>query len=263
VWEIVDRCKYLDQNIYREIGNRNSFFTGARPVTHNNPVWGEYFKVVVVFDSGPVNFTGPVFQGEKLKKWIIIDTVMLIIVIILAGMILKKLYEPIHVLPKTEPYTITIINNYTQGDKMLNKRGYVDGLDPEDPDLYTLIQERTGTPNWLLYGTRMAESGGKDNAVGDDGISIGSMQLNEQYRSDRVKLCGYEYDPHDTYDALYVAALIYKQNVKVYGVNVRQLIASYRQGVTGVNKNGITSESYVDRVIFYAEKYKIEGCRHD
>lgn len=122
------------------------------------------------------------------------------------------------------------------------------------PDLYTLMQKRTGVPNWLLYGIRMTESGGDNNAIGDDGISLGSMQINERYRPDRETLCGYKYDPFDIYDALYVAALILKQNSKSLSGDL--LIASYRQGVTGVKRNGNTSSWYVKRVLSYANKYK-------
>lgn len=123
-------------------------------------------------------------------------------------------------------------------------------------DFLHSAEDKTGIPAALLFGIMMRESGGKYDAIGDNGNSIGLMQINEKYRNERIKLCGYEYDPKNPRDAVYVSALILQQNKKVFSDNIDLLIASYRQGVNGVIKNGITNMNYVNDIKNYMQIYE-------
>jgi hypothetical protein len=102
------------------------------------------------------------------------------------------------------------------------------------------------TPAWILRGIALAESEGRDSAVGDGGISLGRMQINELYRAQRVAAWG-EYDPQDPNDAIRIASCIFQDNLKRLG-NTYLAICAHRQGAGGVERNGPTFW-YVERVI--------------
>jgi len=97
----------------------------------------------------------------------------------------------------------------------------------------------------LLRAIAMVESGERDTAVGDDGISIGRFQLNERFHSLRARSYG-EYDPRDPYQAAYVAARILQDDYTALG-SWRLAIAAYRQGIGGVRSHGAIMW-YVNRV---------------
>jgi hypothetical protein len=114
-------------------------------------------------------------------------------------------------------------------------------------------------PAWPLDGIRMAESSGRADAVGDDGISIGAYQINERFHAERARKFG-EYDPRREEDARRIAKAILYENYRRLLPTVRRIdpdswdtlrqdlaIAAYRQGVAGVRRTG-PSGWYVDRV---------------
>lgn len=103
----------------------------------------------------------------------------------------------------------------------------------------------TARPAWALDGIKMAESSGRDDAVGDDGKSKGGYQINETFHDYYADLYG-EYDPFDPVQSRRVAMLILRDNYRQLGV-WDWSIAAYRQGVTGVRKDGPT-QWYIDRV---------------
>lgn len=117
--------------------------------------------------------------------------------------------------------------------------------------------ETTKTPFYILYGIAGTESFFNSKAIGDDGISLGIFQINENFRESRIKLIGCEYNPFDVFDSAILAGLIYQQNLKAFNGNETLAIASYRQGITGVRKNGATLW-YVGKVLsFKTEANKI------
>lgn len=118
----------------------------------------------------------------------------------------------------------------------------------ERPRETPTVYDGYATPAWVLKGIALTESGGDDNAVGDDGVSIGRMQINETFHDERVRFYG-EYDPKKTADAIRVASCIFQDNYRRLGSTVAAIDA-HRKGVSGVNTHGI-SGWYVNRVIRY------------
>ena len=110
---------------------------------------------------------------------------------------------------------------------------------------YAWAEAITGAPATILQATARTESGERDDAIGDGGISRGRFQLNELYRSWRVSRYG-DYDPHDPYSSAVIAGRIYVDNL----ARLRDptlAIAAHRQGADGVERNGPTWW-YVERV---------------
>ena len=96
-----------------------------------------------------------------------------------------------------------------------------------------------------MRGIAFAESSENDNAIGDDGESIGRFQLREIYHEARAARWG-EYDPRDPGEAAIIAGRILMDNLAQLG-DMDLAIAAYRQGVAGVRRDGATGW-YVERV---------------
>ena len=96
----------------------------------------------------------------------------------------------------------------------------------------------TIVPPALLRAVAIVESGERDDAVGDDGISVGRYQINELYHAERARLYG-EYDARDPDAAGRIAARILEDNFRRLG-SWRLAVAGYRQGVRGVRRDGET-----------------------
>jgi len=104
--------------------------------------------------------------------------------------------------------------------------------------VFELVEKITGVDERILRGYAYTEGRFCLHAVGDGGRSLGMMQINETYRDKRIKLCGYEYDPFDEFDAVYLAALVIKENQKEFPNNPDMWITAYCRGVGGVRKHG-------------------------
>ena len=118
-------------------------------------------------------------------------------------------------------------------------------------DMYDNAESVTGCPAWILRGIAMTESTCNAHAVGDDGVSLGMFQLNEKYHDERALKYG-EFDAYNPEQAVLIAGYIMADNMRRLH-NLRDAISAYRQGVTGVRRNG-RAEWYVDRVIKYGRK---------
>lgn len=114
------------------------------------------------------------------------------------------------------------------------------------PTAYERAEQRTGVSSFLLHAIAIVESNENDAAIGDDGKSIGRMQLNEAFHKERAKKFG-EYNPYDVYDATYIAGMIYRENYNILKDEYKA-IAAYRQGVHGVQTRGADSV-YVNKVL--------------
>ncbi|HPB67201.1 MAG TPA: hypothetical protein PLW80_11585 [Spirochaetales bacterium] len=110
---------------------------------------------------------------------------------------------------------------------------------------YAWAEAITGAPATILQATARTESGERDDAIGDGGVSLGRFQLNETFREWRVSRYG-DYDPCDPYSAAVIAGRIYVDNLARLG-NPTLAIAAHRQGAGGVERNGPT-RWYVERV---------------
>lgn len=84
------------------------------------------------------------------------------------------------------------------------------------------------TQEWILRGIAIVESGENDRAVGDDGISVGRMQINERYHAERAAKWG-EYDPRDADDAIRIASCIIQENMTHFG-DERLAVNAYNAG---------------------------------
>lgn len=118
-------------------------------------------------------------------------------------------------------------------------------LPPMNKTIYEIAEEITGAPAHILRGIAIAESREDDTAIGDDGISKGRMQLNENYHAERAKKYG-EYNPFNPLDSVVISGYIYMENLRRLG-DSDLAIAAHRQGVDGVRKYGAT-KWYIDRV---------------
>ena len=125
-------------------------------------------------------------------------------------------------------------------NKILN-----DGTVIEVLSVYEVAELITGAPANILKAIAIIESNENDDAVGDDGISRGRMQLNELYHDERVMKYG-EYDPHNSLDSVIIAGFLFMDNLNRLG-DVDKAIAAHRQGVSGVKEHGDT-KWYVQRV---------------
>ena len=94
----------------------------------------------------------------------------------------------------------------------------------------------TIVPPWLLRAVAVVESGERDDAIGDDGVSIGRYQLNETYHAERAAKWG-EYDPADPIGAGRIAARVLEDCYRAL-CDWMLAICAYRQGVRGVRVNG-------------------------
>lgn len=116
---------------------------------------------------------------------------------------------------------------------------------PPRETIYELAEAVTGAPAEILQGIAWAESSNRDDAVGDGGESIGRFQLREVYHGARSARWG-EYDPRNPCEAAIIAGHVLMDNYNQLG-DMDMAIAAYRQGVTGVRRDGATGW-YVERV---------------
>jgi hypothetical protein len=121
-------------------------------------------------------------------------------------------------------------------------------------DIFIEAEKVTGCSAEILRGIAGAESHFTVTAVGDKGQSHGMFQLHSRWHDSRVEKYG-DFDPFDPADAAIIAGYIIQENLRLFGGDLRKAIAAYRQGVTGVNQNGITSW-YVDDVLFWQKDQK-------
>ena len=122
-------------------------------------------------------------------------------------------------------------------------------LPERDKTIYEIAEGITGAPAYILRGIALTESGEDDTAVGDDGVSMGRMQLNENYHAERAKKYG-GYDPFNPLESVIIAGYLYMDNLKRFG-DSDLAIAAHRQGVNGVRKYG-ASDWYIKRVKEYS-----------
>ena len=120
----------------------------------------------------------------------------------------------------------------------------------------------TGVSAEILYGIAMTESDLTPNAYGDRDIGDGShglMQINENYRKERVEKWG-EYNPYNPKDAVYIAGMIIKENMAELKC-VYSSILAYNRGLYSVknihkNEYDIFDYDYLRNVLENAKGYK-------
>ncbi len=101
------------------------------------------------------------------------------------------------------------------------------------------------TPAPILRGIARAESDEHDDAIGDDGVSRGRMQLDRWWDAERAAKWG-AFDPFSANDSIRIASCLFQENLAELG-GEDKAIAAYRQGAQGVRENGAAGW-YVERV---------------
>lgn len=122
---------------------------------------------------------------------------------------------------------------------------YVIAIDLSPVTIYEIAERATGAPAWILRGIAFAESSERDDAIGDDGESIGRFQFRRAFQAERDAKYG-ALDPRDPIQSAILAGLVYMDNLRALG-SVELAIAAHRQGVAGVRRDG-ASGWYVERV---------------
>lgn len=117
---------------------------------------------------------------------------------------------------------------------------------PDRLSCYEIAEITTGVSSTVLRGLACAESSEDDNAIGDDGHSVGRYQWHDRYIDYYQERYGY-FDPRDPLMSSVRAAQVLADNLDDLG-DLRLAIAAHRQGATGVRNNG-ESAWYVDRVM--------------
>jgi hypothetical protein len=121
-------------------------------------------------------------------------------------------------------------------------------------DIFIEAERITGCPAEILRGIAGTESHFTVTAVGDKGQSHGMFQLHSRWHDSRVEKYG-AFDPFDPAGAAIIAGYIVQENLRLFNGDLRKAIAAYRQGVTGVNQNGVV-DWYVDEVLFWQKDQK-------
>jgi hypothetical protein len=130
----------------------------------------------------------------------------------------------------------------------LNLRKIPESVVIEPPvDCFEYAESVTGFSAEILRGIAATESHFRVKAIGDDGMSFGMFQLHSRWYESRVEKWG-EFDPADPFESAVVAGRIMQENLIAFNGDLRRAIAAYKQGITGVNRNGVT-EWYVDAIL--------------
>jgi soluble lytic murein transglycosylase-like protein len=136
------------------------------------------------------------------------------------------------------------ISSWLFGQEMIKYQGLINKVCKEE-----------GIPSFILTGLIWVESKGDPLCVSsrraNGGRDEGIAQLNSTYLSYFTWFYNKNVpiDPFNPASAIPIAARILKHN-KIHFENWPEAIAAYRQGITGVEKNGIThiSALYVARI---------------
>jgi hypothetical protein len=118
---------------------------------------------------------------------------------------------------------------------------------PDRMSMYELAELVTGCPAQILQGIAFAESSFRVNPPHPDAFDRGMFGLHETQalHMERATKWG-SYDALIPQEAAMIAAHIYMDNLAKLG-DETQAIASYKQGVAGVRRDGV-DEGYVERV---------------
>jgi len=112
--------------------------------------------------------------------------------------------------------------------------------------VYEIAEITTGASSAVLSGMACAESNEDDNAIGDNGHSIGRYQWHDRYLAWYREQYG-DFEPRDPLMSSVRSGQSLVANEAALGC-VELAIAAHRQGVQGVKDDG-ASEWYIKRVL--------------
>lgn len=128
------------------------------------------------------------------------------------------------------------------------------GSGPQWVPVLNQIEAKYNLPPDILAATAYQESGFKEKNIrglqlSSDGLSLGIMQLQTRYFPDLVgPSVPVPYTDQNVIDQIEKAAQIFESNYNALG-NWPATIAAFNQGLTGVQRNGITSTKYVANIV--------------
>jgi Transglycosylase SLT domain len=128
------------------------------------------------------------------------------------------------------------------------------GSGPTWVPILNQAEEQYGLPQDILAATAYQESSFIENVIrglkpSSDGLSLGIMQLQTQFFPSLVgPSVPVPYTDQNVSDQINAAAQVFAENFAALG-NWEQTIAAYNQGLAGVQRNGITSVSYVQNIV--------------
>ena len=116
------------------------------------------------------------------------------------------------------------------------------------------VEQQYGFPQDMLAAVAFQESSFNEGVIrgttpSSDGLSLGIMQLQTQYYPQLVGPCvPVPYQDSDVQNQINEAASVFQTNYASLG-SWPATIAAWNQGLSGVQKNGITSTKYVNNIL--------------
>lgn len=159
---------------------------------------------------------------------------------------------------KNQPSTFTDVETAAQGaasDVEAATVGWKNaGSGPTWVPVLNQYEAEYGLPQDILAATAYQESRFIENVIrgltpSSDGLSLGIMQLQTQFYPSLVGPgIPVPYTNQNVSDQINMAAQVFASNYAVLG-SWEATIAAWNQGLAGVQRNGITSTSYVANII--------------
>jgi hypothetical protein len=116
-------------------------------------------------------------------------------------------------------------------------------------DIFDNAENITGCSAEVLRGIACVESRFSANAVGDNGQSRGMFQLHSRWDASRIEKYG-EFNPFAPAESAVIAGYIIQDNLRAFHGDLRLAVAAYRQGISGVKRNGAIA-GYADEVLLW------------
>lgn len=120
--------------------------------------------------------------------------------------------------------------------------------------------EKYGIDPAIITAMAFKESRYQASAIGDNGNSIGLMQIQQRYQAERMEKLGCT-DLLDPYENVTVAVDILAEMLNHYDGNIEMAITAYNMGMSGAYKNcfskGVYSSKYCAAVMEKAEELRM------
>lgn len=134
---------------------------------------------------------------------------------------------------------------------------------PDDVKEYAeTLSKINGVDVAIIYGIIATESNFNADAIGDNGNSVGLMQIQPRWNRERMNLLNVT-DLHDAKQNIAVGVDIFSELVKKYG-DIKKALICFNYGEQGAEKyvfsKGITETDYTRAVLSYADSLNGEAC---
>ena len=123
------------------------------------------------------------------------------------------------------------------------------------------LASENGIDKYIIYAMIKHESGYRTDAIGDNGNSIGLMQVQPKYHRARMDRLGVT-DLVDPYQNVIVGVDYLAEMLERYEGNMTKALTAYNCGIGGAEKyfsQGIDANTYTKKILVYAKELK-EGA---